>query len=432
MEKGTGLPWHDNNDDGVEEEPEVSRLIFSKEAKKKKKKGAASLCDFPAVEEHEQKLPETVNDAQACDQSPLDKGEPHHGKELEEDIQDPWEVSEVTFSKKDKKKKKKGAASRWGISAFEEPPVLVDEAPAPAEVSPAPEHVYWKSPRYGAWNFGATRDVHAEPQHAVGESFPTEEPCPVAPEEASHTDESYNVVPVEEPEPGDIFPTQEPVYSEEPMETKCACPDVTLEPSQAELVIDDYDDAEKPIVNQHDNISRGLNDPYESASVPDVAPTHSPPAEDAEFLVPAPKPALTAVRDQFTFRPPLPSAPSSTKTSVFEARAAALEEAPTEDSHTITLKILHGSKVLRSIVFIKACTRTAILKEARAYCVKCARDDQGLATLLATGYDLALLSMKMYGYDTDLSTYKVENLSSLVRAIEKTGIPRFTLRISEV
>ena len=32
----------------------------------------------------------------------------------------------------------------------------------------------------------------------------------------------------------------------------------------------------------------------------------------------------------------------------------------------------------------------------------------------------------------DLSTYNVENLSSLVRTIEKTGIPRFTLRISEI
>jgi len=42
-----------------------------------------------------------------------------------------------------------------------------------------------------------------------------------------------------------------------------------------------------------------------------------------------------------------------------------------------------------------------------------------------------LMSLQMYGYDMDLSTYKVENLSSLVRAIEKTGIPRFTLRISE-
>ena len=299
----------------------------------------------------------------------------------------------------------------------------MDEAPAPEEASPAPEHVYWKSPRYGAWNFGATRDVPTEPQDAVEEPTQSEEPCPVAPDEPSHPDEPYNIVPMEEPEP---------VYNEDPMAAERPAPDATPEPAQAELIPKDLDDTEEHTLNQYDNVVRDLVDSYELAPVPDVAPMPSPPAEPTEFMGPPPKPALSAVRDELdSNHPRTPSAPPSTKTSVFEA-AAAPEEAPTEDSHTITLKILHGSKVLRSIVFIKACTRTAILKEARAYCVKCARDDQSLATLLAKGYDLALMSMKMYGYDTDLSTYKVENLSSLVRAIEKTGIPRFTLRISEV
>lgn len=154
---------------------------------------------------------------------------------------------------------------------------------------------------------------------------------------------------------------------------------------------------------------------------------HNAPAEDAECLVPPPRP-LSGVRDDFDFHPP-PLAPSSTVTSVLEAAA---QGAPTEDSHTITLRILNGSKVLRSLVFIRACTRTAILNEARAYCVKCAQDDQCLGTLLAKEYDLALISLSMYGYDMDLSTYKVENLSSLVRAVEKISIPRFTLRISEL
>ena len=129
------------------------------------------------------------------------------------------------------------------------------------------------------------------------------------------------------------------------------------------------------------------------------------------------------------FIPPPPSAPLSTVPSVLEAASL---EAPRKDSHTITLKILNGSKVLRSIAFIRACTQTAILNEARAYCVKRAQDDQIFGRLLAKGWDLALVSLKMYGYDMDLSTYKVENLSSLVRTVEKTGIPRFTLRISGI
>ena len=154
---------------------------------------------------------------------------------------------------------------------------------------------------------------------------------------------------------------------------------------------------------------------------------HNAPAEDAECLVPPPRP-LSGVRDDFDFHPP-PLAPSSTVTSVLEAAAPG---APTEDSYTITLRILNGSKVLRSLVFIRACTRTAILNEARAYCVKYVQDNQCLGILLAKEYDLALISLSMYGYDMDLSTYKVENLSSLVRAVEKISIPRFTLRISEL
>ena len=38
----------------------------------------------------------------------------------------------------------------------------------------------------------------------------------------------------------------------------------------------------------------------------------------------------------------------------------------------------------------------------------------------------------MYGYDIDLLIYKIENLSSLLGAVEKIGNPRFTLRVSEI
>jgi len=389
--------------------------------------------------EREQKLPERRNEPQACGQSPFGEVEPHKDEELETVTSPPWhdnlsnsveektEVSGLALSTLWSKGKNRN------IPAVEEAPVLGDEAPASEEASSPLEQVThdmgWKWPRYVAWNFGTTRDVPVEPDTVAGEAIHAEESCFAAPEEASHTDEPYSIVLEVESTLEDTFPAREAVSNEEPMGTERATPNATLEASQAELIIEDFDNAENHTLDQHDNISHDLNDPYESTSGPDITQMHSAPVENAEFLVPPPRPAPSAVRDECDFRPPLPSAPSSTATSVLEAAAP---EAPTEDSHTITLKILNGGKALRSIVFIRACTRTAILKEARAYCVECSQDDQSLATLLAKGYDLALMSLQMYGYDMDLSTYKVENLSSLVRAIEKTGIPRFTLRISEI
>lgn len=331
-----------------------------------------------------------------------------------------------------KKKVKKAAASSWDNLAAEEAPVLMDETPASEDASPDPLHIThdmdgeW--PRNGAWNLGATSDVPAEPHNVAEEAIPLEEPCFAAPEGASLTDEPYIITPEREALPEDGFPAKEAASKEDPMEKEQVPLKATMETSQAELIIEGFDDAEEHPLSQHDNTLHDLYDPYGPKPEPDVAPMHSAPAEDAEFLVPPPRPALSAVHTKFGFHSPPPSAPSSIVTSVLEAAAP---EAPTEDSHTITLKILNGSKVLRSIVFIRACTRTAILTEARAYCVKCAQDDQSLGTLLANGCDLALVSLKMYGCDMDLSTYKVENLSSLVRTIEKTGIPRFTLRISE-
>lgn len=64
--------------------------------------------------------------------------------------------------------------------------------------------------------------------------------------------------------------------------------------------------------------------------------------------------------------------------------------------------------------------------------MKSAQDDQILGTMPAKGCDLALMSLNMDGCDMDLSTYKVENISFLVGVVEKTGIPEFTLRVSEI
>ena len=199
-------------------------------------------------------------------------------------------------------------------------------------------------------------------------------------------------MPEEERIPEDTFPAQETVSNEDSTGTEKFPPDATLEASQAEVVIEDLDDAQEHTLNEHDNIPYGLDDRYEPTSELDVAPMPNAPAEDAVFVVPSPGSPLIAVRDDLNFSPPPPLAPSSTVTSVFEATAP---EAPTEDTHTITFKILNGVKVLRSLVFIKACTQTAILEEARAYCMKFAQDDQSLGTKLTKGYKLALTSLKI-------------------------------------
>ena len=363
----------------------------------------------------------------------------HRSEKLEKDDRPPCheisddgveeepEVSDVTLStlrsEGQKKKGKTAVVSGWGTPVAEDAPVLGDRAPTPVHVT---RNMGLEWPRCGAWNFGATSGITAESRNAVGEVIPAEGPCFAAPADVSRTDEPYIDVQEEEPLPEDRLPATEAFSKEDSTGKEKAALQATTKASQAELIVEGFIDAEEHILNQNDNVPNNLDDAYESTPEDDVAPIHSAPAEDAEFLVSSPKPALCTGRDKSDFHP---SAPLSTVTSILEATAP---EAPTKDSHTITLKILNGTKVLRSIVFITACTRTAILNEAKAYCVKYAQGDQSFRRLLPKRWDLTLLSLKMYGCDMDLSIYKVENLSSLVQTVEKTGIPRFTLRVSEM
>ncbi|KAL8822446.1 MAG: hypothetical protein Q9191_006820 [Dirinaria sp. TL-2023a] len=398
--------------------------------------------------EHEPRLGEGMPETEACDQSPLGEEEPllaeytekdtppswhdNHGNGVEEDLH----VSVSTFpmlkSKGKMKEETKAAAPGWwGIPAAEEAPVIIDEASVVEEASPAPknstDNLGWNWPRYQVWNFGATSEAPVQPHTVAEDAVTAEKACYAAPEEESDIDKPYNFLPEEKPIPELTFAAQEAVSNKDSMGTEKLDPDTTLEISQDEVVIEEPEDAEEPPFNQRDDISHGLDDPCGVKSGLDAVLTADAPAEDAESFASPLEPPLDAVSHDVEFHPP-PLAPSSTVTSVLEAAAP---EVQMEDGHTVTLKIRNGSKLFRSIVLVRACTRKAILEEARVYCMKRAQDDQSLATLLARGYELTLMSLKMYGYDMDLSTYKVENLSSLVRTAEKTGIPRFTLRISE-
>ena len=202
------------------------------------------------------------------------------------------------------------------------------------------------------WNFGIIKDVPVEPYTAAGEAIPAEEPFFVAPEGAFLTDKPYNIVLEEEPIPEDAFPVREAVSNED---------------SQAEAIIEVFDDAEDHGLNQLEKVPYELYDPYDLTSGLNVAPMHNAPAKNAEFLISPLRPTLSTVYDNFdTYSPPLASL--FTVTFVLEVTALG---ASTKDSHIITLKILNSSKVLRSIAFIRACTRTVILNEAKVNCVKC-------------------------------------------------------------
>ena len=307
------------------------------------------------------------------------------------------------------------AASGWGISAADQSPVLMNEAPASEDASPAPmndaRNFRWSNGplKFGTWNSLATSDVALEPHNALAEASSSNEPCIMAPEEESLRE--------------DELPAEEVPSKKGTMGKGKADPWATLEVSQSEPIIEGFDSPKEHKLAQIDSIPNDLSDPYEIPSEPDIAQVHDVPAENAEPSVPLPRTA------RYDHHSACPWEPLSPTTSVLETTET---KAPTEDGHTITLKILGGHKVLRAIVFVKACTRTAILNEARAYYLKWAQDDCNSGTQLPKECDLALMSLNMDGCDMDLSTYKVEDLSFLLGVVEKTGIPRFTLQISEM
>ena len=385
-----------------------------------------------------------MSKSQNQDQGPFCAERPRQSEELEKDERSPWygkydrgveeEPEDLKWTYPDfrwKGKEKMGknaAVPGWDpdIPAAEEAPVLVDEASVREDASPAPvpaaHDIDWEWPRKQAWNCGPTRDIPAEPYIAAEEATPPEEPCFEGAEVASPRDEPYVNGPEEESMAieEDAFPAEEAVAIEDPTRNEDAA---ILVASQA---IDIVDDVNIYPNNQHANKSHDLDDPYEPKPEADLTPIPSAPTEDTEFIVRPPSPALSAVRPEIDSQLP-PLAPSSTGTPVLEAAAP---EPSTEDSHTIMLKILNGSKVLRCIVFIRTCMRTAILNEARAHCAKRAQDGENFGGSLAEGWHLALVSLNMDGYELDMSTYEVENLSFLVQAIGETGIPTFTLRMS--
>ena len=103
------------------------------------------------------------------------------------------------------------------------------------------------------------------------------------------------------------------------------------------------------------------------------------------------------------------------------------------DTRTVMLTIiLSSNKTFRYFVRLRACTRAMILDEAKACCMKLAQNSWELAMLLVNQYDrLILAPLRINGYDVSLSTYDAEDLTPLIQAVWKTGIPEFTIQISQ-
>ncbi|KAL8784133.1 MAG: hypothetical protein Q9195_009157 [Heterodermia aff. obscurata] len=199
-----------------------------------------------------------------------------------------------------------------------------------------------------------------------------------------------------------------------------------LEDIPPNSVIECYDNLEEQTPDPHGKSMLDSIDPYLPKPESDVAPGYSRRTEAAKLFVSPPRSATSSVHRKSNADADPPPAQLSTMSSVLEP---VTPEAQMHEGHAIALKIIHGSKILRSVVFVKACTRTAILNEAREYCVKHVQDDPKLGKLPANDWKLSMESLCLDGFDMDMSTYEVENLSFLVETIEKTEIPRFTLRV---
>lgn len=250
------------------------------------------------------------------------------------------------------------------------------------------------------WRLSAPAEV---PCGVAKEAEPAEESYFVGPERAFPDEERSVMAPEAEPLREDVPPTEQaPSAKEEPLPG-----DITR--------------AEEPIWLEVSD------DPFDPTPASDFDPIDPTSAEDADVLASPPEPASGATDHESGLHPPSPSAMSTTVPPVL---AAAAPETAAEDNYTIMLRILAGSRIRRCVVSIKAYTRTAILNRARAFCVKCKQEDQEWATPLGEQWDLALLSWKTNGIETEVETDLVEDLSSLIRETGKPGIPEFTLRVS--
>ncbi|KAL8848211.1 MAG: hypothetical protein Q9221_006780 [Calogaya cf. arnoldii] len=304
---------------------------------------------------------------------------------------------------------KKAADYSWANPGPEEGTSQLDGPSASAEASPSPvrttHETGWGFPPYSAPNFIAAASVASE-QYNISDQV-----ISVAPSEPSPRDEPEILAVEEEISSDDVSFAEKASCKESLIDAETPALGTTLQYPPVNPIIEAFNNAEEDTIGLPHSASHKGDNPHGGPLDSDVASRSSAQNEDNIPLHPSP-----------------PSAPTSTVDSPERISSEIL----TTESHTIMLSIQNGSNVFKCIVYIKDCTRTDILNEAKASCERHADKNHTFGELLPESWCLTLMSLDIDGGEADLSNYYAEDLSLLFQTIEKTGIiPRFTLHVSE-
>ncbi|KAL8777877.1 MAG: hypothetical protein Q9213_007669 [Squamulea squamosa] len=313
----------------------------------------------------------------------------------------------------------------------ENPPV---EDPSPHAIEPTRSRAS-KESRNGTSDYTEIRNLSAEPQNAPREAHPTVESYWNTFRENFSETEPLDVAPVNGTVPGGTLRAEEAQPHEGsnnaqgPKKKDDSTFQAMQEASEAEPDLESLDGSKRRTTKEQKDILSNSDNSCDAMPEHDDLSRINALGSDVESLKPFS--ALT-LRDKTDDSGSPASSYITSSSTVTSVQTATNLEEPPRDQHSISLKILHGAITLRPSVYNGACTRTAILAEAKACCLKRAQENQSFKDFLPRNWDLALVSLRTDGYKINLTKYEREDLAFAVRATGKPDIRRFTLRIYEV
>ena len=351
----------------------------------------------------------------------------HKDEDGTEEILEVLESASPLLSSKKENRNGKTAILSGQVFPASKDASAMDEAHMLRTSMQATQGVDQDCPQNGVRSHGATQTVSADAHGDVEEPKSGAE-CYYLARERAPGGVEHGIKPEATSSEGEAL-VEEAVFKEDLPEKEKTAREVTPESLSAKSVIKGFDAPEKETSDEYGKSMQELTSPYLPQAVSDVASSHNGPAEDVEFFESPPRSATSSGDAKGDVHRLLPRMQLSRGHPVLETAAPG---PPVQESHAIALKIISGSKILRSVVFITASTQTAVLTEARTYYGKYVQSGQRFKGVLADKWDLSLVSLRLDGFDMDMSTYGAEDLSFLVETIGKTEIPRFTLRVFEI
>jgi hypothetical protein len=121
------------------------------------------------------------------------------------------------------------------------------------------------------------------------------------------------------------------------------------------------------------------------------------------------------------------------RTSSGPLQSASVSDRPDEshaaEKYMIVMNILDGPNRFTSMVCLDSTTKTAILNEAQTACQRRVAQVKEEQTEGKITYDSQLVSVRVDGFEVDLSTYDAEDLTFLIQTISNTSIPTFTVKV---